>query len=285
MRSDMQEVMTERPRHGGRQRPNRDDRAFGAHERDYVRDIDTPLVLNDADFVDSYDTGPKAMPMRGRRSYDRKERDYLTGPLKKFLQARVGFKWDDIYSEACQVAHGHNGVMMLDILEGHVERDVYKDERGVIRDGQTGREIDKYYRDAYYVDPEDGRLKCVSQRNSWVRPVITSKLVRFDGRAYFRDGLIWYRVRVDNLAPTDRPLRPYWRHHVGNWVYTTHRDVFEKGSQIPTVDDRSHARQVRYRTSVEDLVNAYGEPVVCVWKQQAGKKECRKLNALTSPEA
>lgn len=79
MRSDMHKVVLERPRKNPGQRK---------HPRQITRDPDSL---------------PKAEGMR-RPHYHRKAVRELLGPLRRWLRARVGRPWNEVYSEACWVS-------------------------------------------------------------------------------------------------------------------------------------------------------------------------------------
>ena len=90
MRSDMDKVVTERPRYGHANRSKK-----------------TRLKINSerAEGRYGYDELPKRVPVSKNRQYGwgSKEFSDLIGPLKRFLRSKVGCHWDKVYSELSQV--------------------------------------------------------------------------------------------------------------------------------------------------------------------------------------
>lgn len=87
----------------------------------------------------------------------------LLGPLKRFFTARLGQRWDDVWSELCGaldrrgllqqhvfVHAAHMVAVNVLAIDGRLHTVT---ERG-IRPLRSGR-----WRDAYYVDPDTGRLR------------------------------------------------------------------------------------------------------------------------------
>jgi len=83
MRSDMNKVVTESPRYGSRSRSKK-----------------TGLRIRRYDPEQEYDF-PTRMPSSRLRQYgwDAKEFSDVLGPLRRFLQSRVGRNWNRVYGE------------------------------------------------------------------------------------------------------------------------------------------------------------------------------------------
>lgn len=93
MRSDMNKVLTERPRAGGT----------------YVKRKKTALKIRPEDLDDENETldpdeSVKTLPIHGSRVYrhNKKQLTDLIGPLYRFLESKVGQPWNKVWSEACQ---------------------------------------------------------------------------------------------------------------------------------------------------------------------------------------
>ena len=92
MRSDMGKVVTERPRYGHANRSKK----TGFHVRKYEEG--------------QFDDSPKRLPSSRRRQYgwDGKEFSDRIGPLRRFLQSRVGRNWNKVFSELSEVLSKKN---------------------------------------------------------------------------------------------------------------------------------------------------------------------------------
>jgi hypothetical protein len=168
VRTDMKKVLTERPRQGSiesyksiRRRENRGD--------------------------------PDLLPSHQgiRRPYrDPKEFSDLIGPLKRFLAGCVGRKWDDVWSEICDVlspdSHIDNHLLLhVDMeVEQHVE--IIGDDLYSIRPYHGLRRIWK----DLYVDPRDGILY---RNEDWRHFPTYPRPIVIDGWSYRKgeDGILY----------------------------------------------------------------------------------------------
>jgi len=135
-------------------------------------------------------------------------------PLKRYLQAQVGRKWDDVFSDIC--AHLDTGSTVKMHVRTHIDdfvmRHVHRDKDGHLtghppwgrRGGPAGWHQD------LYVDPDDGRLKRTealcrkmgvqTPRERWRRKAPTPRddLRRLSDReCLVRLKGIWYAVTFD----------------------------------------------------------------------------------------
>ena len=136
MRSDMTRLLVHRGKCGTRwaTRPPR-----GKCRRDYdQRD---------------YDNMPKRSGMK--EGYQTKSFDEYLAPLKRFLQRRVGARWDDVYSEIRRNLRVQTAVHLhiLQHLEDMVVRRAWKDD-GLLYGLRSGRPERIHWSRwcAYYVD-------------------------------------------------------------------------------------------------------------------------------------
>lgn len=155
MRQDMNKVLIERPRVGGRgKQRKRFDKITRGRERRYFKGV-------------AVDLRPKKESMRKKHKIngDYKEFTDLIGPLEKFLFSRVGQPWNDVWSEICAVLKG-NGLQAQHV-KGHVKQMV----GGIPHSGETYFRDDDWfapgsrYGRCVYVD-EDGILQ-KSEGSSW----------------------------------------------------------------------------------------------------------------------
>ena len=154
MRYDMNKVLIERPRIGGKGKQRKTfEKASRPKEKRNFKGVEVDLSL-------------KQESMRKRHVVNGTPKEFsdLLGPLQKFLFSRVGQPWNDVWSEICKVMKG-NGVQAQHI-KGHVKQMV----GGIPHSGETHfLAEDCYshrsrYRSAVYVN-EDGIL-CKSEGQS-----------------------------------------------------------------------------------------------------------------------
>lgn len=221
---------------------------------------------------------PHKEGMSKKYGYERKEQTDNLNPLWGFLRSRVGQKWDKVWSEVCEHNKDHmGGHLKRHLLQG-VELNARINSKGEVTDSQ-GNVLAGYgwRRQDFYVDPRDGTLREISggrPRYRYTEP--KSKIVRLEGQDYYKHNGIWYRVTTEKAPEKQTPRYDYsntgrhWLFGGSNkehyWIPT---DVFGRGGLW-----------LSYHSMVNDLVKAYGIAIYCILKQQANKKECRKLNQL-----
>lgn len=163
MRSDMSEVIIERPRGGA---------GWG---REWPRVSWRQLDVDDDGLRDG---GPRQLRMGPRRRS--KWLSENLAPLRRFLHSCVGRPWNDVHSEICAHIAPSSAVQkhVLDHLYRYVER------HPVMIDGLPHRPVASSgcgyvplsgRRDAFYVCPETGLLllpRCSDRRTSGVQTAI-----------------------------------------------------------------------------------------------------------------
>lgn len=203
-----------------------------------------------------------------RRPYDRRKSfTDLLGPLRRWLRAQLGRRWNDIYSEACAVIKPDSVVRAH--IKTHLVKFVQRDT--FLRDGEIwcytdssffAPGIEKPVADAasrwtpFYVHPRTGRL-CESPLNTRKRRDAWRKLRESfgpeqrwlgDTRALLRLNGLWFDCAMKAFPPYfnrgDEPVR---------------QDVALKRPL-----NRSHA------------YDRYGRYAFCVAKRQLGSKELRR---------
>lgn len=222
MRSDMQKIIVERPRRGGRgliHRPHRE----GEEKEGY----------------------PKLEGMK-RRWKDHKELSDNLNPLWRYLDKQVGRPWDSVWSEISAMLDFRSvlGFHVKSHIDQHVERHV------VIRDGKP-YSIGRFNSGwtlvhGLYVDPRDGILRCHGSRFGWHNMDGTPyrKPIDPDGwkarklddgtEARFIDGA-WYRIeRVP--APKDKVA---WT-ALGMSVVHRRGDMIERKRQLNRREIKAH---------------------------------------------
>jgi hypothetical protein len=142
MRDDMFKVIVERPRWGSRQR---------SVKLRYDRDVDRKQI----GLRRHVTTRPKLG----------KSLNENLAPLLRFLQRRIGRRWDDVYSEICAALDTGSTVKMhvREHLDDFVVVRISYGRKGeLIHDGRVLRPERGYLRwhgTELYVDPDDGILK------------------------------------------------------------------------------------------------------------------------------
>lgn len=191
MRGDFIKVLTERPRHNS-----------GMKYR-HGRKIARRQKIGEDDFA-----GRESMSMRDKEFSD------LIAPLHRYVQSRVGKKWDKTYSEICAHLKGRNTVQqhLIGHLNQYVERHVEFDEknRPVSKSwkpyrfgGERGLYSD------FYVDPRDGILKAAPKRErGWWRhrnkPEPITKIKLDDGTFHEQIDGIWYLTSYKTVTHSYR---------------------------------------------------------------------------------
>jgi hypothetical protein len=148
MRWDMDKVIVERPRRGSCQRHD----AKGHRKR------------RDRGPLDEAPCRESTAPNR-RHGYDGKEQTDLLGPLRRFLEKRLGRRWDDVFAEVCARTSARNAVQSH--LRDHVLRMVefnvvFQDGRPAYRTRSHNPYLSRQgfllFPGCLYVHPETGIL-------------------------------------------------------------------------------------------------------------------------------
>jgi hypothetical protein len=183
MRSDMFEVIIERPRWGSRWK-----RQKGRHGE--------PLRVQE---------GPTWEPVsRGRGS---KHLNENLAPLRRFLERRVGRPWDAVRSEVSSILNVRSAVQ--EHVIGHVKEMV--EENAILVDGVPHHAphvgwrglapIVAYRRSGFYVCPETGILRMAERRGRDRRRQIPNPDVRGVDETHqlHRISGVWYRITLASV--------------------------------------------------------------------------------------
>ena len=186
MRYDMNKVLIERPRHGGKggQRGTYDKASLPREKRVFKgRDVDLR---------------PKRESMRRKHivNGDQKYFSDLITPMERFLISRVGQPWDDVWSEICKVMKGNS--LQADHVKGHFKQMV----GGIPHSGECSFDDSDWfadnrkYRNAVYVD-EKGIV-----RKSKPYPAHKKRRYHYfresDTVEYHKLNGCWFRVEIDS---------------------------------------------------------------------------------------
>lgn len=187
MRKDMNKVLTERPRAGGR----------GKSRKTYDRLI--RVKGNDFEYNAEYDSLPdkESMEVRHKVNGDFKTFTDHIGPLRRFLISRVGRRWDDVWSEICQVMSGTG------LQANHVKEHVKSYVGGVSHPGYCSSysEMEERGYGPVYVDGE-GILRHSERwhRSDRRRSRKTYSYYReSDSVEYHKLNGCWFRVEIGEI--------------------------------------------------------------------------------------
>ena len=194
MRKDMNKVLIERPRSGGRGKQRK------RHEKVY-----TPRVK---DFDEEYDVeidqrpGKESIRKRHKINGDYKEFSDLLGPMAKCLRSRAGRPWDDVWSEICAEMKGSG--LQADHIKGHFKQMV----AGIPHSGESYFRYNEWHQpDSYnpvYVDEDWILRKSPNWKKRGYRH--KSKEPRYhyyresDTVEYHKLNGCWYRVEFGDYA-------------------------------------------------------------------------------------
>ena len=197
MRRDMNKVLIERPRAGGNCKPRKKFEKISRSKRrfrDYDEDYDVEI-----------DDSPRKVSMRKPHKVNGDEKYFtdLLGPLARFLRSRDGKRWDDVWSEICQVMKG-NGLQAAHI-KGHVKDYVGGiPHSGVKSYGYKREPWTPNSYDPVYVDPEgilrknpewDHKPWKARRRNN---PTIYHYYRESDTVEYHKLNGAWFRVEISS---------------------------------------------------------------------------------------
>lgn len=172
MRKDMAKVVTERSRSGWKGVATLSKKS---KSKKYSAKISNAIrTLEDAENQDDLES-PRRVSA-GRSQYDNpRTQSFNYGPIRRFLQSRVGRSWDDVYSEIRQTLDPRSPVdrTVLQIIDFSIEKTRYG------ADGKTIVVVTAYTSGErpplgpYYIDPE-GILRATSRRRRW-KPALTKR--------------------------------------------------------------------------------------------------------------
>ncbi len=250
MRADMAKVIVERPRI--------DRYSNGKISRQHPRHIPTRLS-EEVDY-------PSRISMKGYWAQHKELNENLR-PLERFLRARVGQKWDDVYAEISQKLN-YRSTVQYHVFQ-HLDEMVEKNTRmidGVLHDSQ-GRRLSSVWYGLFYVHPVTGRLgRFERKRPKWsyrdAEQDIRWKNNNPSSRVQYRQiEEIWYEITLEPMAATKvlpmlDPAKVWSKY-----------DVMTKTYFKPC------SRDLRAR----ELTAMYGDTLYSVAKRQLNKREIKKL--------
>lgn len=252
MRPDIKKAVRERPR-GGRGSVIVKNKSKFVHNTDY----------------DEFDPGPRKVSIGHEATvqlgYDRKETELLYGPLRKFLHAQVGRKWNDVWSEICAVTDGPTGRAIREWFGYTVEI-------------KTKRQMDRVYPvnrwyDTFYVS-EDGILhyKAGRRYERSIQPITT---IVVNAKRYHCNNDLWYEIELAPFPQLEKfsVMRTLFRFRNGRertyacseYSIKVLHDQFLGTLYIRSPRDFDHTRSI------------YGADGYCVKKRSANTKEIRAI--------
>lgn len=194
---------------------------------------------------------PTKESMTRPKGWERKEHSDLLGPLWKFLVKNKNRKWNDVWSEICENNKDFMGSHLKRHIHYMVEFDCVETKDGVV--DSRGLSIGSWHQ--LYVN-QDGILKYITpSKKSKKRDKLNP--ITIGNQTYYQVENIWYRVTFD------QPRYIHAKSYCANYG-----DIFG-----------NNFRQHHQRWVDEELIKVYGKPVICVYKQQANKKECKKIRS------
>jgi hypothetical protein len=168
MRPDMFKVIVERARLGG-----------GFRHRERSRDYDN---------LPSHEGMRRIHKIRGHS----KRLNENLNPLRRFLQRRVGRRWDDVYAEICANPRPQSTVQqhVRDHIDDFVVRDVRAAPDGSLESVPPLEQRSSCYT-RFFVDPRDGVLRCLPRRKRVLPAKEPSHIVVGHERELIKVGGIW----------------------------------------------------------------------------------------------
>ena len=227
MRKDMKKVLVTDGRYGSSWMKNGDVKRL-RRERIVLYEGDEDQSWEVADDLDT-----RVRSGIGPRGGLRKSFGEHLGPLKRFLNRRVGQHWDKVYAEICEACPVGGPVLnhIFDHLWGYVRRaediEIRADGKLYALPGRfwwSGRlKEPRGWYERFYVCPKSGCLRRTPRRRT-SRSDDRPNWKRIDGRYYAKrdhDG-VWFEVLVERVEPSD-PRTPYaWRpeDQLARWQFT-----------------------------------------------------------------
>ena len=192
----MYKVIVERPRRGS-SRPN-----------DTVKSCRREARSHDPEVTERLATMAPMKPLHGRRKYLNEN----LSPLRRFLFASVGRRWDDVYSELRAHLSPRNAVQMhvCQHIDHFVSLHVRVDGRDVYRMTTSwgGPRLLWDNGRTLYVDPITGRLCCPTSKGEPYRrpePDIPKSRKLNDGRLAVAIHGAWFTVETEPLRAPEVP--------------------------------------------------------------------------------
>lgn len=207
MRKDMTKVVTDRPRNCG--------------DGDGAKKIQK----KDWESAPSYE----GMIKPHRRCWSGKEQNPHVSPLKRFIESRVGKKWDDVFSEICEQFKSSSSVQLRfrSYIDWFVETNISIGKNGEFYDGGHKFDPENCYR-GMWVDPTDGILKRCRRKKveSWseqqkIEKSLTECVLK-DGSVARKKNGVWYQCVIDSIPPYTCTIHhrfdgtEYYMHHGGH---------------------------------------------------------------------
>jgi hypothetical protein len=241
MREDMQKVIVERPRHGGRR-----------------------LIYKPRRRGEDWENFPLREGLR-RQWKDHKELSDNLNPLWRYLDKHVGRPWDSVWSEICQTLD-FRGVLGFHV-KTHIDQHVMRHVRMI---AGVAYERRVYWTewlavDGLFVNPTSGLL-CRQRRPQWRRPgnpFEADRKILPDGRQLHRHNGQWYEVTLAEATTTVHITEVL---HGRLFTRTAYRE--EVGDVLGTPTDKL---EERYGT----------RGVIAVAKRQLSRTEKRRYSLAT----
>jgi len=132
--------------------------------------------------------------------------DHL-GPLRRFLQSKVGQPWNDVYSELCQRLKTNTmaGQHVIGHIWDYVERHVEIIDGSLYRKSYQGYQspLDKSYRDRFYIHPQTRVLCAIEKipRKQKQKQQPTDIVIIDDYHQYHKLNEIWYLITFEDFPP------------------------------------------------------------------------------------
>ena len=267
MRPDMHKVVTEKPRRGSRIGTNERNTWTSTRQRTRATDFDPRWLMEldseiEWDVVDDViDPGVKSAQHKGgkinRYARESKEFSDLLGPLRNFLYAQVGRKWDAVYSEmnATLDKRSLQGKHIWTHVWQYVERNVVFVAGVPYANRRFG--VGLYPLDGLYVHPASGILLHAKLKPfGKMTPKLKAHLAALEYlRVRPRDRDHAARMRVQGLT--------LWEHVEDRWI-------------LYTFEETPATTVMRFNTYLNREVD-YGQPArrVCVAIKQASQREIK----------
>ena len=267
MRQDTLKIINEPARRGVRY--------YSTLPNEYRRAQHFKLINSDDGELDVTDEFcARVLPMRCKRiSWECKERNYTTNPIKRFLQSRIGCNWNVIYSEICSVLSraignkvGYSSVS--DLLFRFVEINTYLGADGKIYCNDSHRSDQLIGFGDFYVDPHT-KILCQDNGETY-KATLRRRIAERKAEAEKTRVIInekfqfhklngnWYRVYFDKVPD-----------HV--YAVKHHYLILDALGQL------SVARGLQNHWDINTaLTYKYGSVIWAVHKEAASKTDIRK---------